>query len=340
MDRAGAGAFIYSKSSGILGSSFVGSRLNLLFEPKTLSELWTLIFKTPAPMIPETMLAQKIENDVSQRLFKQYTDFVNLYDKPDSILLDVLSIYEGENLKEIGAALCSGETELPHLIDLGSFATLKYKMWPDISAITKGTVFSWYNRVPDIHEQQKLEFKIDMQIIRNLWESIQKTSGDDRTGLLKILKNQYIIKNIVWALRLRVHYGMEKEDVIKNLFFVTGSPNRADPFAGPAIKILDYPLDEYDKWASWRYARLVNPYVEGEIWKINPGWIEKAARADQYKMDLNVFHQYPMTTASLVSWYRIKRFEVRCICSAVESLRLNINSNDAMATVGVLAPQF
>ena len=130
---------------------------------------------------------------------------------------------------------------------------------------------------------------------------------------------------------------MEKDDVVKKLIYVTDRPCAMDPVAGPALKILDIPLDEYDAWTDWKYSDLINPHVDGEVWNIDPGWIENKGRAKLNKIALNIFHQYPMTTASLVGWYKIKEYELSCIRTAVESLRLNINPEEAMNAVGIVA---
>lgn len=337
MDKLGAGSFIYAKASGIIGKSFIGPRAELLFEQKSLSELWNLLFKTPVPAVPEVMLAERIESECFNRFIKQYSYFVSLYTKPDSILLDQLRIYESENLKEVGAALCSGETVLPNLVDLGKFSKLNFKNWPDIAAITKGTEYSWYNKIPEIHEQQELEFKLDLQVIRGLWNSIQKISDESREVLIDLYKNEYIIKNIIWALRLRIYYKMEKDEIIKKMIYVTDAPNASDPIAGPVLKILDKPLDEYEQWSSWKYSELINPHIDGVVWQIDPSWIEQMNRVKINKMALHIFHQYPMTTCSLIGWYEIKKYELRCIRTAVESLRLNINPEEAKNAVGIKA---
>ena len=64
------------------------------------------------------------------------------------------------------------------MINLGKYSSLNYKAWPDIKKITARTAFSWYNKVPAIHDQQKLEFKIDIQVCRHLWNSICSEKGD------------------------------------------------------------------------------------------------------------------------------------------------------------------
>jgi len=335
MDKSAAGSYIYAKASGIIGKSFTNQRANLLFEARSLTDLWSLLFKSNPPAIPEMLLAEEIEKEAFKRFIDQYTYFVSLYDKPDPILIDQLFIYEAENLKEIGSALSSGETVCPHLIDLGKFSQLNTKAWPDVAAITKGSPYAWYDHVPGFHEQQQMEFKIDMQVIRHLWQALQQTKGEDHAALEKLYLNEYSIKNIVWALRLKLNYKWDDEKIIKNLIYVTDAPNAADPLAGPAIQILEKEVDNYSQWEDWKFKELVNPHVSGEVWKIEPSWIERKNRIRMNRLASQVFHEYPMTTASLIGWYKIKNFELSCIRTAVESLRMGINSQDAKNAVGI-----
>ena len=126
MDKKSADEFIFAKLSGKLRKSFVGERTKLLFEPKSLSELWTLLFNTPAPVIPEIMLAQKIEIEAYNRFFSDYTDFVSLYDKPNPVIIDLLCEYEVENLKLVLAALCNEEQKIPPIADLRDFSQCNF----------------------------------------------------------------------------------------------------------------------------------------------------------------------------------------------------------------------
>jgi len=335
MDKAGADAYIYAKASGNLGKSFTGSRASILFEQKNLTDLWTLLFNSTVPMVPEVMLANQIEEEAFKKFLSQYIEFISMYDKPDSVLLDQLCIYEAENLKEVAAALCTGESALPNLKDLGSYSNLNFKAWPDIAAITKKSNFSWYNKVPDIHEQQKMEFKLDMQVIRHLWNSVQSVKDESAEAIKNLFMNEFVMRNVIWALRLRIYFKMSNENIIPLLIYVTEKPNKADPVAGPALKVLDMPLDEPEVWENWKYRDLVNPHIPGEIWQIDPSWMERKNKAKLNKMAQRIFHQYPMTTGSLIGWFKIKNYELNCIRTAVESLRLNINADEAMSAIGI-----
>lgn len=334
MDKSGALAYIYAKASGSISKSFVESRISKLFEPKSLADLWTLIFKTPAPLMPETLLAQEIEKEAFRRFIDQYIDFISCFDKPDDFLQDQFFIYEVENLKEIGAALCSGEKDCPDLVELRDYTTLHTDKWPDIKAITAGTEYAWYNKVPGKHEQQEMEFKLDLQAYRHIWDSIHTVHDETREGLIDFFTESFIIKNTIWALRLKLYYNLPKEEIIPKLIVVTDNKPSMDPIAGPVLRLLDKDVDKYDDWSDWKYSQFLNPYVAGNLWQIDPLWIEKKSKIYQNKKAVTLFHSYPLTSTSIVAWYKIKQFELGCIRTAVEALRLNVSPQDAMNVVG------
>lgn len=335
MDKSGASAYIFAKANGILGKSFVNERARMLFGQKSLSELWTLIFKSQPPLVPEVMLSQEIEERAFSNFIKSYINFLNQYDKPDSVLVNQLLLFETENLKEIGAALCKEEQKLPSLINLENYSKLNYSAWPDIKKITAGTEFAWYDHVPGIHEQKELDFKLDIQICRQLWNSVVKEKGEAGDELQAIYRQEFIIKNVVWVLRLRLFYNMKNDEITKNIIYVSDKPDMNDPVAAPALKILDWPLDEAKPWLEWKYASLVNPYVPGQVWQIDPVWIERRNRVEINRKASKLFHQFPSEPCALIGWYKMKNFELNCIRTAVESVRLNVDSDEAMNAVGL-----
>jgi len=333
MDKTGAIVFDYSKACGILGKSFVNSRASLLFEQTSLSELWTLLFKSPAPLMPERLLAEEIERQAQNQLIKQFSFFISQFDKPNEILVEQFKIFEIENLKAIGDALCAGEASCPHLIDLGKYKTLHTEAWPNIAKMTLGTEYEWYNKVPKIHEQQKSDFELDLYLVQSYWKIINKFHGEEKEAHIKLFLDEYVIKNIIWALRLEIYYDMDLPEIIDNLFYVK-NPDERDPLAGPAIHALKRNINLHSDWTNWEFSSLLNPNEAGD-WKIDPVWIENKSLQKRQKLAEYVFRQYPMTSAALVAWFKIKRYELVCIKIAVESLRLNMNSQNALNSMGM-----
>ena len=63
MEYSEASAYVYAKTSGMLRKTFVGKHSERLFSAQSLSALWDVIFASPAPSVPEVMLADKIERE-------------------------------------------------------------------------------------------------------------------------------------------------------------------------------------------------------------------------------------------------------------------------------------
>ena len=322
MDRDGARAFVYAKACGALGKSFTGEKANRLFEQKSLTDLWNLLFKTSAPMVPEAILARQIEEEAFNRFIAQYVSFISQFDDPESYLSDQFFIYEVENLKAIIDSLCSGEHSIPRLYELGKYSTLHYDQWPDIEKITKGTEYSWLKELPDFHHQKDVEFRLDIQAVRHLWNSISNVSGEEGEAVKALFMDELVVQNVVWALRLKLNFGMTKEEIIPQLIHVGRVPGLQDPLCSHAIRVLDKDPENYDDWMNWKFSELVNPKVDS-LWRIEPSWIEKKAKVIQNKKASRMFHCYPVTSASLIGWFKLKQFELSCIRMAVEGLRLN-----------------
>ena len=115
MDYSGASAYTYAKMSAMLGRLFVGERALQLFDTKSLSELWSLVFESPVPQLPESLLANKIEAEATSDFIKQYSKILDNFSSPDPFLFSLLKRYDVENLKVISAALSLGETDIPNI---------------------------------------------------------------------------------------------------------------------------------------------------------------------------------------------------------------------------------
>ena len=79
MDKSTAVCFGYAKAAGLLRKAFVKDRARLLFEQESLADLWTLLFKQPAPLVPETLLARQIE----ERAFSNFLSIIFAFSSND-----------------------------------------------------------------------------------------------------------------------------------------------------------------------------------------------------------------------------------------------------------------
>lgn len=336
MDKSGANAYIYAKASGMLAKSFVSDRTQKLFEPKNLSQLWTLLFNTEIPLIPEVLLAQQIERKAEENFINDYVTLISSYSKPDKVLVSLLQQFDYMNLKEILSALAEKKAESPYLINITPYNLLDYKEWKDLSLLTQNSSLSWCLNIPTATEKKDIEHKLDTQYIKELWSSIDEIPSSERAPVKAFFKEEMSINNIIWALRLRVYYQMSKESIIPLLTYVGDSIDENDEIAAQAIKILDNPIDSYDAWKKWKYVSLLNPSEEGCIWELDPRWVQNSSKTYLNKLALKQYHKYPFTTHVMVCWFRIKLHELNCIRTACEGLKLNVNEQDIrkMANLG------
>ena len=331
MDRSSADAFVYAKASGSLAKSFVGERANKLFAVTSLQELWSLVFKTEIPAVPEIMLAKKIEQEAEKRFLSGYISLLRNYSHPEPVLVEILHFYDYDNLKDITASLSIAYSldkspQIMEYSDIAEYSMLNYDKWPDVEALTADSPLSWCKSVPSPNEQQALDYKLDIQYIRSLWNSLQHLPSSCRS---------------VVTLRLRVYYGFSKEQVLSQLPTVCDykflREVKADPIAKAAVETLNWDLDSYNDWAKWKYANLLNPHEEGEVWQVDPRWIQQAAKVMYNKKALQCFHRNPFSAAVLVSWFKIKQYELDCIRMVAEGLRLNVAQEQIVEFGGLKA---
>ena len=174
----------------------------------------------------------------------------------------------------------------------------------------------------------------DRERIMALWNAVSSLKGNDRTYLAQLYKMEISFKNILWVLRLKVYYHFSNEEILENLVYSTDKKNRGDVLVREAVSVLDKDIGSYDDWKSWKYAEFLNPHEEGVIWEIDPTWIERSLKTYLAKAYKRFFHKDPMSVTSLVSWFRIKQYELDCIRAVAEGLRLGVEQEHVMSVAG------
>ncbi|MEE1181357.1 MAG: V-type ATPase subunit [Treponema sp.] len=336
MDKSAADSYVYAKASGMLAHSYVGIRARELFSFNSLQELWSFLFKKEVPLVPEALLAKVLEKEAFDSFVFQYRKLVECYSKPNPVLTALLHGYDYENLKDIGAALALKENKIPDINRISPFNIINYEKWPDLKSITEGTSLEWYDSPVDIKEQHLINYKIDCQYVMELVKAMEETELSCRKPVKDLLSEKLIFQNIVWAIRLRMYYNMTSEEIIPLLAYSTEEKSLSDYLIQDALKVLDFPLDDYESWKNWKYSSLLNPVDDEAKWSVDPGWIFTSFNALHVAKARRLFHQYPFTCCPMVCWFIIKQDELDNIRTASESLRLNIESDQAMKTVGIM----
>ena len=335
MEKSGAESYIYAKASGLLKKSWISERAVSLFNAESLSSLWDMIFSVPEPAVPQLLFANKIETEAVSSFVREYSRLLDMYDKPSAFLTGLLQQYDVENLKAIISALDNGEEKHPHLVNLGSYRLISYENWPDIKKITANSPFDWINDINFKEERQKIDFKLDLQMINSLWKSVNSIKGEAKEVLKDYFIYQWSVKNLIWAMRLKVYYNFSDSRIIENLYYVSSAPSKQDPICSFAIDILSKRVDSYDDWEKFRFAEYLNPRNENGVWNLNPAWVEQRFRSREFARAKKLFHQYPMSEVSLAMFFTLKRQELNCIRAATEAIRLGSDRKEAMYVAGI-----
>ncbi|MBE6350792.1 MAG: hypothetical protein E7062_08625 [Spirochaetaceae bacterium] len=333
MDYATASSFVYAKAKGMIAKSFVGTRINKIFTVQSLGELWSLLFKSEVPLVPEVMLAKKIEQEIELRFISDFKKLLDAFDEPNDFCKVLLQKYDYGNLKEFSSALLVGMTQKPFYYDIGKYALLRYKKWPSIAGLTEETVLSWYKEAPSRKQQAYYDSLLDQHYIFELWDALKTVPKKQRTILQDYLSEEFILQNIIWALRLKIYYSMTNDEILTHLAFSTKEKNKDDILVQPALKILEYPLDSYEVWSSWKYKDLVNTSVDTASWRIDPRWVEHSAQVMLYKKAYALFHRYSECSLCLFCLYKIKQYETNCVRTCAEGLRLHVYGQDSLSFV-------
>lgn len=324
MDTSSASSYVYAKASGILARSYTGERAAKLFSAQKLADLWPLVFAEEAPAVPEILLAKQIEQKAADKFIAEYKNLLLSYDNPAQILIDLLQYFDYENLKFLGAAAATGQKDPPPLRDIKPYNLLNYEAWPSIQKITQDSELSWYKKAPEVVEQQQLDNELDLQFIEKIWMSSQELSGEEREAVQALIAERYSMRNIIWVLRLKLYYKMDKNQIVQRLAFINPQNGKSDPIGGAALEILDKDIENWEDWKNWKYSKFLNPREEGSLWSVDPRWVEESSEKEFIKKATKKFHAQPCAQSALFCWYYIKAKELDYIRMAAEALRLNV----------------
>lgn len=323
--------YIYAKVCGMLSKSFVGEGFSRLQSVTSLEDLWTLLFSSECPRAVPADLAEMIEHKAEGLFLEKFISLMDGQSRPPQFLIDLIRLYDYENLKELlffSIKEDDSSSKMPQMNYIHPFSMLQYDKWPDIAGLVAESPVEWSVTEKSAVSQLELESHLDLQYIRNLWNSASNLSHDTGDSIKKMMREELLLDNLVWSLRLRVYFGMNDNEVLQRLVTLEDVSDRSaiskDELAGPIVKTLDYSINNYEAWSKSIYAPLLNPPNEDELWTIDPRWINSVAHRKlfyQWKKRLHQNHELPHV---LYCWFKIKRYELDCIRAVTECLRLGL----------------
>jgi vacuolar-type H+-ATPase subunit C/Vma6 len=333
---------VYAKACGIIGKSFVGSRIANLEPAGRLADLDRLVFPQSFRELPERELLIDLERRIIGRSADQIISIVNSYAKPPEFLVRLLRSYEYGDLKSVLAAIAGREPKAPAFTNLGRFGVVKFDAYPDLAAMVRGTEFEFLLSQAPIQSEGTitLQTKLDKQYYTMLWESLYYLKRRDRTGIEAILSEEISLRNVAWMLRLRTYYHMTADQIREKLIDVKfpsshkGTEGKSRSMAADAEAAIELPLDTYAPWASWKRASFLNP---GQIdtWTADPRYFQNMASRHLYQMARHYFHRRPFSIDTAACFIKLKQFEEDLLTSIAEGLGIGMTSRDVFALLEI-----
>jgi vacuolar-type H+-ATPase subunit C/Vma6 len=322
---------VYAKACGIIGKSFVGRRIGALSSPGRLSELDRLVFSGGARELPERELLPDLERRITGRSVNAVTSIVNCFANPPELFVLLVRSYEYADLKTALASLDENrgqearpEKAKPAFTDLGRFGTVRFDLWPDIEAMIRGTEFApLYKNRDKASGMTAVETALDRHYYQRLWKALRKLRKSDRRAAETIIREEISLRNAAWALRLRVYYGMNADEV-KN--YLIGIPGH-DELVKDAVAALAFPLDSRREWEGWKLEGCLNRETGG-TWRADPRGFQNAAAERLYALALRHFRRRPLSLDTVFCFIKLKQFEEDLLTSAAEGLGIGMSSRD------------
>lgn len=326
--------YAYVKIAGILAKSFIGRSARRLFEAKSQAELYEMLFRESVPSIPEYALTTLIEEKAKSNFVCEYLKILSSYDKPPRLLLKFVEYFDVKNLESLLVGKL--KKNKVQIIDTGCYSSLNYKKYEKLhsfASLTKHTAFEWVAPLVEKESESEMFFKMDAQQVSSFLKVIcALPKNEENTTLKEFFLRYYSIKNMIWALRLKVSYFLNIEDIVPHLFR-TGD-KYDDALCQRAFDAVKREDDVYEKWKKWEFFDSLNPHVEGEVWKIDVAWVERKLKSRIMRETLKMYKEWWMSDFGVALFCMLKMYELMCIRAAAEGLRLNVDKEEAMSLAG------
>jgi vacuolar-type H+-ATPase subunit C/Vma6 len=230
---------------------------------------------------------------------------------------------------------------------------VRFEAWPDIPKMIEGTAYNFLldkidPEKPSLSEKQSffekhsfsLQSVFDQHYYGALWNALFSLPSRDRQAAKKILSDEISLKNSSWALRLRTFYQMPPEEVKLHLVDVSAGGRKRQgknplSLAKEAEACLNYQLDNYADWSSWRWKEFLNPYFEGRHWQADPRFFQNAASRYLYNLARHNFRLNPSSLDTVFCFIKIKQFEEDVLTSSAEGLGIGMSVKDTISMLGV-----
>ncbi|MDR3301750.1 MAG: V-type ATPase subunit [Spirochaetaceae bacterium] len=336
---AGERAFVYAKSCGIIGKSFIEKRMSRLSAISSPHELENIVF--PAEKNDKDDL-DSLETKLIKRSIDAVRSVVGAFRSPPEILIILLRTYEYNDLKKALQAICAGQATAPLWTDLREFSTVHFEAYPDLKAMLKGTEFSknlflLKEGGVEFGKNQhgdRLSALLDRHYYMRLIAALSRVPKNDVLGARRLFSEEISLLNCALALRLRSYYGMNEAEIRAHL--IGGKLQKGGAALDrDACSSLSMGLDHLADWQDWRRKAFLNTEGGGKYWKCSPRHFQNAASFYLYNIARRNLRCRPFSLDTACCFIRLKQFEEQLLTGIAEGAKLSIDAGEALKTLGV-----
>lgn len=327
MPTSSAMSYSYSKACGIVGKSFYGKRVSRLSSLTRLSDLDKLLFPDNPLDVPERELSSRIERRIIDRSLDSIMRVLAPWPELPPVLLRLLRAVEVAELKSALSAHAAGDRLTPPHTSLGRFGQVRWSSWPDISAMLSGTEYEWAieaGKAPGALLERETAF--DKRYYEALWRELPP-SRNRNDSLRGLIAEEIALKNLSWALRLRIFYSYSTERIRPFLVSIKDGVHELD---AAALCALELPLDRREAWLDWEYPELVNEESRGKSWSLDPVHVQNRCALRLAKKARQIFRQRPFSLDALAAWIRLVQFEEDLLTAVAEGLALGMGVREIL----------
>ncbi|MDR0558334.1 MAG: V-type ATPase subunit [Treponema sp.] len=335
----GERAYIYAKTCGIIGKSFVGKRIHSLMNVNRLAEFDRRVFPEGSGYLPERELLPDLEKRITARSIAQIETIIGCFRNPPELLVLMLQSYEYENLKNVFADLANKEAKPLRITDIGAFRTINFEAYPDIESMLKNTEFAFLlddlKGAPATLQDDAivLQTKLDKYYYTRLYAALERLPRADRFGIEEIIDNEIQLRNVSWTLRLRTYYNMNVERIKTMLITIDGKKD----LTSDALASCAFSLDVRNDWAHWKWAEFVNSEItapSSSYWTIDPRYFQNKASQRLYKCTYQSFHAKPFSLLPAFCFIRLKQSEEDLLTSIAEGFGFGLPCRETLRLLG------
>jgi vacuolar-type H+-ATPase subunit C/Vma6 len=330
MTRSSRRVYLLAKVYGRVAHSFLGSSFRDLLRLKSLADLHAALWPGPVAEGQAAPTVDDLESRVTESVVREILSILESLGEPEEILVHLARRFELQTLRLTLRGVQTGSFDPSAAIPLGRWASLRLDDSRDAEKSLLASPYAWSVAALASRPVAMVENEADRRYFGELVRLAQALPAPDRLGVLRYVLLEVALVNAVWALRLRVTYGMDaaaaRPLMVPGMGAVTG---RA------VFEAFEIPLDSAEEWRRWRFGWLLEDQLADQFRQPDPVGAEARASQRLFVRAHQLLHQFPGSVCPYVAYIALKQQEAAMLRTAIETVSLRIPEKDALTLAGL-----